>query len=615
MNDFPQINHDELIYSIIGRYHKTDGNNNIKDTFKDFFSSTSITPIVQLTCLLERLCSNLPKELGYSSDYFIKNCTLFPFYAPFMSFESRQKCIETMKLKNGSGLKTRMGIVAGGICRKNNIFYCPECIKEEVKSLTGPYIHRLHQVEGIFICEKHKCKLKEYGQRVQSKAQVICLDINNIDFKDEYFNDKDIEDKLLSLAKEVKYLLQNDISSFLNRAIVNEKYYNILSEKGYLTVSGNVKQRKLGQDFINYYGHDFLEILESYIDIRNENNWLKAMLRKAYCIVHPIRNILLIDFLCENIGEFVEYKAQETRGYPCLNKFCTSYKVGSDTVYKITADYKTREPVITVTCNECGFVYSRKNSSDIYKIGKVKDYGFLWLSKLESLLTANTNNSLRELSRVMHCDPKTVVKYAYKLGCSNSIQSKMNINSKVNIHSSNNNRVQYRKCIKEILRRNPTFSISEIKQYKYKEYMWLYKNDKDWLKSVGTNLIQPVKSVQSRVNWDQRDMKLVDLLRTAYQYLKSNEPEKRVTKTLLGRKCGKLSYIEKRLSKLPLSKEYLGSVQESVEEFQIRRVNTICINLHNKGEEIVEWKVRKMAGLKENSSDKVLGAIKISLEL
>lgn len=56
-----------------------------------------------------------------------------------------------------------MGIVAGGICKKNNIYYCPKCVEYEEGNQIEPYIHRLHQVEGVFICDKHKCKLKEYG--------------------------------------------------------------------------------------------------------------------------------------------------------------------------------------------------------------------------------------------------------------------------------------------------------------------------------------------------------------------------------------------------------------------------------------------------------------------
>jgi hypothetical protein len=64
-----------------------------------------------------------------------------------------------------------------------------------------------------------------------------------------------------------------------------------------------------------------------------------------------------------------------------------------------------------------------------------------------------------------------------------------------------------------------------------------------------------------------------------------------------------LLYIEKKLDKLPLCKEYLDSVQETVEEYQVRRVDTVCCNLFNNKESIVNWKVKKLASLRSNISD------------
>ncbi len=72
--------------------------------------------------------------------------------------------------------------------------------------------------------------------------------------------------------------------------------------------------------------------------------------------------------------------------------------------------------------------------------------------------------------------------------------------------------------------------------------------------------------------------------------------------------------IEKSLDKLPLSKEYLNMVQESVEEYQTQRINAICEGQRNKGEELVEWKIKKLAGLRENVSDKVLNTIEVWLK-
>lgn len=213
----------------------------------------------------------------------------------------------------------------------------------------------------------------------------------------------------------------------------------------------------------------------------------------------------------------------------------------------------------------------------------------------------------------MECDPKTVVKYATKLGCPNFIMSTMKIYSKSNKLTSDDKGNVYRVCIEDLIRNNPGISISKIKQLKYKEYMWLYKNDRAWLNNVTPIKIKPA-SRGNKVDWKKRDNEIVKLLQTIYHYVKNNEPEKRITKTLLGRKSGRLSYIEKKLYKMPLCMEYLETVQESVDEFQIRRVNAVCEDLRNRGEMLPEWKIKKLAWLKNNISDKVLEVIKIWIE-
>lgn len=265
--------------------------------------------------------------------------------------------------------------------------------------------------------------------------------------------------------------------------------------------------------------------------------------------------------------------------------------------------------MITVICNECGFIYSRKKSADLYKIGTIKDFGYVWSDRLKNILVCNQNNSLRAIAKEMECDPKTVVKYAAKLGCSNYIMSTMKIYSKSNKLTSDDKGSEYRVCIEELIRNNPDISISKIKQLKYKEYMWLYKNDKTWLNSVSPVNIKPTNK-GNKVDWNKRDVEIVKLLQMTYHYVKNIEPGKRITKTLLGRMCGKLSYIEKKLNKMPLSMRYL----ETVEEYQIRRVNAVCEELRNRGDKLVEWKIKKLATLKDNISDKVLGVIKVWLE-
>lgn len=52
-------------------------------------------------------------------------------------------------LHDGQALYTRLGIVAGGICRKDGLYYCAECVKADNTKYGEPYVHREHQLQGI----------------------------------------------------------------------------------------------------------------------------------------------------------------------------------------------------------------------------------------------------------------------------------------------------------------------------------------------------------------------------------------------------------------------------------------------------------------------------------
>lgn len=348
--DFPFLYEDELLYSVLGRYHQTSGNKSVKKTIFNLFNKTTIIPVIDMPCNIEKLCDNLPEELGYNSDYIINKCTLFPLYSPFMAKEKRFECISIIKYSDGKGLKLKMGIIAGSICHKQSIHYCPECAKFESKLYDETYIHRLHQVQGVYICEKHLCKLIAYNDENLNKWHFCYIDSNIVD-EIEYFDDSMFAQKLLKLVEEIKYIFNNNIDELVDESIVFNIYYKILLEKGYITAKGNIRKSKLVNDFLNYYGSEFLKYLDSEVDI-SKNNWLNTFFYKSKRAIHPIRHILLIDFLYETMEKFINYEEKQVK-YPCMNKFCNYYKDDAKTKFILSNDSKVHKIIVNIMCEEC----------------------------------------------------------------------------------------------------------------------------------------------------------------------------------------------------------------------------------------------------------------------
>lgn len=277
----------------------------------------------------------------------------------------------------------------------------------------------------------------------------------------------------------------------------------------------------------------------------------------------------------------------------------------------ITADYHTREPIGTFTC-ACGFIYSRKGPDKVeenkFKIGRIKSFGMVWEKKLNEVVKTK-QYGLRELGRIMGCDAKTIVKYCNLLGLQNYISSTMRVeivelkdNKSSNIDE--NYRDMYRKEMLSFVNKNPNLTRTQIREKLKKEYSWLYRNDKEWLflnfpfKQVN----QKINEVNKRVNWDERDREVLEEVRRVYYKIVSQEKLKRLTKSLIGHIIGKTALLYYNINKLPETKKYLESIIETVEEFQKKRIDNVCLKLNKEKGYLIKWEVIKAAGLKEKVS-------------
>ncbi len=116
-----------------------------------------------------------------------------------------------------------------------------------------------------------------------------------------------------------------------------------------------------------------------------------------------------------------------------------------------------------------------------------------------------------------------------------------------------------------------------------------------------------------KVDWAERDKQVLEKVKTAVQTLLSAEKPARITICRIGKSIGLLALLEKHLAEMPLTKVYLESVTETVEDFQIRRIKWAIQRLDDCGEEIQSWKVIRLAALGENCSERVQAALESEL--
>jgi hypothetical protein len=486
---------DELLYSTIARYHYYSGNTDCKDTIQECFGRRSLIPTFEIGGRLGYLSMELGG--GYTAESLINNNTILPYYYPFIDLKRRKEVLGYVKANGCNSIYTKLGIVAGSICKKNYIYYCPICARKDIDRYGETYIHREHQLQGIILCPHDGSTLKEYSIRKLdlSRIEYIRLEKELLDL-DSIIENISYYDKHLKLAKDAYFLLTHKLDK-VNKNAIWDKYRRLICNKGLSTQNGTIKQGKLYEAFIAYYGEDFLKSLDCSIVFYNDYNWLKVITRKSKRSSHPLRHLLLINFLCGDIEEFF--------------------------------------------------------TSDIYVVNKK-------VAKAEKVYRQEDANDIKLNS------------------CKDAILEEFKANKDIN-------RTKLRERLK-------------------KEYMYIYRYDKEWLFN---NLPRKSKSKPNnlRVDWIKRDQEYMELIRARYEELLKCGVEKRITIGNLAKPLGILGNLEKKIDKLPKTKEFLEEISESAKEFQLRRCKATIDKILNEEQEIKLWKVQRIAAIRSNQFEEL----------
>ncbi|MFT4413329.1 TnsD family transposase [Fredinandcohnia humi] len=607
---FPTPFMDELLYSVLARYYCYSGSENSKKTMDEVFNSSFICASLTLPSKLKQLCANLPTPDFYTPNQLIKDCTLLPYFSPFIPEERYMEIRDVMTNYKGSNLYMKLGMPATTIKSPNCLRYCIECIKEDDAKYGEIYWHRAHQVEGVIICHKHDTILVNsnipYSQR-KNKHKFHRLtkeaSTNGLTSKLDWHN-KELS-HLRFIAEQTYYLLQNEIAP-LGQEEIRKFYIAKLQELNLATVSGRIRWINLTEKFNKYFGSKLLLELECYINAEKEHTWLHKLLRKPRVTCHPLRHILLLGFLGETIQSLVNeikvigYLPFGNRPWPCLNKAADHFHKLVVKSCIVTRDYKTKKPVGTFSCF-CGFIYSRKgpdtDKEDRFKIGLIKEFGSVWELKL--IEVSKMKLSLRKKAELLGVDPKTV-------------KNRLNLVKERKIEIvCNQGKDDIRNQWTSLLQTNIGESISEIRAMAPNIYIWLYRNDREWLnKNYPVNTKNKSKVIYKRIDWEQRDKEIAKKVKAiAKEILQEDTKLIRITKNEIGRRFGRLSWLYKNLEKMPETKKEINNVLESIEQFQIRRIKKVISEMKKTNSIVKDWEVIRKAGLNKRAAEKLKSII------
>lgn len=331
---FPEMYPDEILYSVLSRYHQYSGNRKVKLSYSELLGCNglnSFNPVV-LPRNLAYLSMQV-QEYGVSYDELLYKRTLFPYLYLFITDERLKKAEAKAFSLSTVDVSLKTAEEDYLVTNIEYLKYCPLCLEEEYEIYGEAYWHRHHQIPGVLVCTKHRVVLQnslitpyKYLLGLHSLEKTSISSIQNT----ISLNSDDMK-VALQLASEIQWIIDNfDLVHKLwgkNIHHFQDVYFYLLAKKGFVTKHRVVLNTQFTRDFHRYYGK-ILSIFDSaFADKHSYSCSLKVFLCESG-EMEPIRHFLMMKYLSGSIQEFFikleKYKPEISYSVPIYSYYSSA---------------------------------------------------------------------------------------------------------------------------------------------------------------------------------------------------------------------------------------------------------------------------------------------------
>lgn len=257
---FPDVYPDELLYSLLARYHARSGYARYIHSAADIYINPNVHPDIEFInpCTknaMDWLIKNEPWES------ILEQHTMYPAYIRFLPKARRNEAKKAI-LSSEDNRKRLLYIPKSK--EKRYLRYCPLCVSENRQKYGETYWHRAHQVQKIRVCPKHRCFLKNTSIPISSKSSPGLHDAESIIpiDADIHFCEDKTELDFTAYLIEVFQTPMDYATSFP----IGEFLHSKLSDT---YVSDSRLQRNMAKfykEYLSFYGNEMNIMTQSYME-------------------------------------------------------------------------------------------------------------------------------------------------------------------------------------------------------------------------------------------------------------------------------------------------------------------------------------------------------------
>ncbi len=590
---FPEPYEDELLYSLLARYHRHMGSSSPKQTLDDLFGSRNVIAGLDLQGHLGRLSAHLPPEWGLTPERLAAEFTLHPYYLAFQPTAVRERVLQTVTDGSLAGLHLLLGL-APAASRVKKLRFCPACVQTMEGRHAEPYWRRTHQLPGALICSEHGSILREssvppaLGNR---HAFVAATRMNCAQGRALAPASLANLETLRAMARACRETMRSSPPARA-REDWAAWYRDHLIQAGLSSPSGRMRLESVEKGLRGYFS-EALQLLLAEAGA-SDLGWIPTLTRRRRRAVHPVLHLLLQEFL-------KHLEADQPFGagpWPCLNPLNVHH--GQLLIEKVSTHRNHGRLVGVFECG-CGYAYTRNKvqASDPLSHARPLRFGEGFDRPLRELVEKRAG--IRETARRLHADARTVRLRASKLHLDTNWEPARTP------FPSNHDPVEHRTAWLVLQHSHPDAGRKELRRLKPGLYAWLYHHDREWLaaqQAASRTSWHPVHH-----DWRSIDEQWVRRVSDIAEEIRQESPPRKVTLAEISRRTEKPTWLPDHLRHLPDTHACLRRLRDSDASFQARRVAWAARQLTASGQPLVEWRIRRKAGLGKRLAPEVEAAL------
>ncbi len=473
----PRLLDGETLYNWCGRVHGWNGGSNAQRTSQLLFGAPYAGLLHDFPSHLNELEARTQGFLG-DMQHLALSRTLLGYFLPTQAEPIARELLNATKAGATSYIKYRLGIPASRIGAFHPLKGCPACFNEDESRFGISYWHVCHQYPSVVICPKHALplwKINDPVSPVHRREWILPRTLTEPQVVHRSIPDSLVE-PCLRLARFSAHFAELPPAS-LAPSTLARTYLNAMRSRGLVSACGSLRLASASTAVLKAY--EGLESFAEFSTLRSLSGTfgglLGALARKHPRPGHPLKHLILIAFLFDTWGSFMDSYVQSGKPNADVPAADRATEAESDSRreafvqlvrvehWSVTA--AARRVGVTTTTGVCW-----AKAAGLPFVSRAKEIKPETLAAVRALLATGeekvtvvtkTGMSAVSVNRLLSSEPP--IRAAWQTARTSRIQALK--------------RTQF----SELLARHPGVPLRHIRRIPGNAYAWLYRHDRDWL--------------------------------------------------------------------------------------------------------------------------------------